>query len=182
MRGVTASGEVLKKRNTSSLSVHHQWNCCPVVHYSPPPFMYLPFIGTTGMFNTVGASNTQSQKLFLIETQEMKMRERSVTKHAKVSTDLSEWKQLVIHIKLFRGTGWNTELQGYEAVSVLVTTSVRQNPDKALVCLVFSDSLRQDVSKSSHGTHRKTVHFLFAGNSFSFQRNPSANYWKLVLA
>lgn len=40
------------------------------------------------------------------------------------------------------------------------------------VCLLVSDSFGQDVSKSSHSTHRKTLHFLFAGNSFSVHRNP----------
>lgn len=47
------------------------------------------------------------------------------------------------------------------------------------VCLLFSDSPRQDVSRSSHSTHRKTLRFLFAGNSYSLQQNPCAHYWKV---
>lgn len=49
------------------------------------------------------------------------------------------------------------------------------------LCLVFSDSLRQEVSKRSHDIHRKTLHFLLTGNSSSFQRNPDTKYQNLVL-
>lgn len=50
------------------LSVLHQWNCCPVVHYSRPPFIQLPCTRTTGMFHAVGVSKTLTKKQFLMET------------------------------------------------------------------------------------------------------------------
>ena len=49
---------------------------CPLVRYSPPLQIWLPFIWTTGMFHAVGVSNRKAKMPFLWKTERSKMWEK----------------------------------------------------------------------------------------------------------